>query len=173
MIFIGYPGIGKSTLAKKHFVIDLESNSFWYKDDLGYKVRDARWYEYYCNVAENLCEQGFNVFVSSHGDVCRRLRISPYPVVTIHPSLKLKEEWIGKLEERFVHTGLEKDFTAYTRACSYYDADIRCMMENAPHKHIEITDIDYDLWSLIEPVLWAEMEAGQNGRERSLSERLR
>ena len=161
MIFIGYPGIGKTTLARKHFVIDLESNSFWYKDDMGNKVRDAKWYEYYCNVAENLSEQGFNVFVSSHGDVCKRLRISPCPVVTIYPSLKLKSEWIGKLKKRYSYTGLDKDFSAYIHAENYYEADIRNMMENAPHKHIEITNMDYDLWSLIEPVLWAEMEANR------------
>lgn len=174
MIFIGYPGIGKSTLARTSHIIDLESNSFWYKDFMGNKVRDEKWFEYYCNVAENLCEQGYNVFVSSHKDVCGRLKISPYPVITVYPSLKLKSEWINKLKKRYEYTGLEKDFKAYSRAHDYYETDIRCIMLNAPHKHIEITDIDYDLWSLIEPVLLTEMEERLIGddRERSLSERL-
>lgn len=56
MIFIGYQGIGKSTLAGYNRYIDLESGNFWINGK-----RDENWYIPYCNIAEHLSEQGYRV----------------------------------------------------------------------------------------------------------------
>lgn len=70
MIIIGYPGIGKSTLAgKDHKFIDLESSNFKIEDE-----RSEDWYKVYCKVAEDLSRQGYIVFVSSHLAVREALR---------------------------------------------------------------------------------------------------
>ena len=61
MIYVGYQGIGKSSIAGKNKCIDLESGNFWVDGK-----RDENWYIIYCNIAQHLSEQGYNVFLSSH-----------------------------------------------------------------------------------------------------------
>ena len=91
MIIIGYPGIGKSTLAGQNNYIDLESSNFWNKGK-----RPDDWYIYYCNIALDLSRQGYVVFVSSHEAVRNRLKyaITDERIICIYPSLELKDEWI-------------------------------------------------------------------------------
>lgn len=56
MIYSGYPGIGKSTIAGKYNCIDLESSNFG---------KESGWEKIYCQVAKDLSDQGYNVFVST------------------------------------------------------------------------------------------------------------
>ena len=60
MIFVGYQGIGKSSISGNGN-IDLESGNFWVN-----LTRYCDWYKVYCNIAKSLSEQGYNVFLSSH-----------------------------------------------------------------------------------------------------------
>lgn len=145
MIIIGYQGIGKSTLANKNNgYIDLESGNFWCNG-----IRPPDWYIYYCNIAEHLSKQGYNVFVSSHEVVRNRLKSSSETVICVYPSILLADQWIKKLEQRYNQSHLEKDYKAWKNAEDRYHENIsELMMCGIPH--IEIDSMDYDLKELIE-----------------------
>lgn len=145
MIIIGYQGIGKSTLANKNNeYIDLESGNFWHSG-----IRPENWYIYYCNIAEHLSKQGYNVFVSSHEVVRKRLKNSSETVICIYPSILLAEQWTKKLKQRYNQSRLEKDYKAWKNAEDRYHENIsELMMCGIPY--IEINSMDYDLKKLIE-----------------------
>lgn len=149
MIIIGFPGIGKSTLACNNYkFVDLESSYF--------KTPDARnddWVVDYCQSAVYLSLHGFIVFVSSHKavrDYLAKIHISE-PIVYIFPSERIKEQWVKKLEERYMNSGLDKDYRAFIRARDHYDDDIRELYsdDGISYKWI-ITNIDYNLEEEIE-----------------------
>lgn len=150
MIIIGYPGIGKSTLArKKSNCIDLESSNFAVN---GEKVKN--WDDVYVNVAKDLSGQGYTVFVSSHGLVTSKLlNCEDVEVVTIFPSLDLKDEWVEKLRERCDQTKLEKDVRAYIRARTFYEDDVNHLknlhIENPKIRTYEIQSMDYSLVKIV------------------------
>lgn len=142
MIIIGYQGIGKSSLAGSRYgrFIDLESGNFWVD---GKRAED--WYKPYCKIAEHLSQQGYIVFTSSHEVVRKQLEHSREIVVLVYPSLKLKDYWIDKLENRYNDTGLEKDYKALMNAKDRYEENIRELM-GAPFSYkIELANPDYDL----------------------------
>lgn len=147
MIIIGYPGIGKSTLAgRESGCIDLESSDFKELFPVG------KWVEPYCITAEILARQGFTVFVSSHEAVrsCFRNRETPN-VGMIYPSLDLRKEWIYKLFERANLSHLEKDTRAYKHAEVCYLLDIKRMKAESNYwlTH-EISSIYYDLLKIVD-----------------------
>ena len=122
MIVVGYPGIGKSTLAGRDYkYIDLESENFWIDGE-----RAEDWYKPYCKIAEHLSEQGYIVFVSSH-EVVRQYLVenSRELVVLVYPSALLKSAWIDKLEQRYAKSGLEKDYKALMNIKYSYIENIR------------------------------------------------
>ena len=150
MIIVGYPCIGKSTYANSHAysVIDLESSNF---------VKDGSWVESYCNVAIDLSEHGYDVFVSSHDVVRKQLLKSGYKFIfAIYPSFEIKDEWIERLHSRYLNTKLEKDYRAWQRAVSHYDEDVTALKEDAKHFHgfyeigHEPEDESYDIASVFD-----------------------
>lgn len=143
MILVGYQGVGKSTLAGKGKYIDLESGNFWVNGR-----RSNNWYKVYCNIAEHLSAQGYNVFVSSHEVVREQLRNSEEKVVVIYPSLELKDFWIQKLKTRLEESKLTKDYKAYMNAVDKYEENIKDLM-NEDHDHVVIDDKDYNLYWLL------------------------
>ena len=147
MIIIGYQGIGKSTLANKNNnYIDLESGNFWYNGE-----RPENWYIYYCNIAEHLSKQNYNIFVSSHEVIRERLKNSSEIVICIYPSIFLADQWIEKLRQRYNTTLLLKDYKAWKNAENRYHANIsELMMCGIPH--VEINSLNYDLKKLIESI---------------------
>lgn len=147
MIIIGYQGIGKSTLANKNInYIDLESSNFFIDGK-----RQENWFIIYCNIANHLSEQGKNVFVSSHEVVRESLKYSKEKVVVVYPSLKLKEQWLEKLQERYNITQLEKDYKALMNAKDRYEENIK-ELQNNDFTKIEIKDINYDLEKTLQGV---------------------
>jgi hypothetical protein len=141
MIIIGYQGIGKSSLAGKDYkYIDLESGNFWVD---GKRAED--WYKPYCQIAEHLSRQGYTVFTSSHKVVRDQLMNSSEVVVLAYPSLKLKDLWIDKLENRYRETGLEKDYKALMNAKDRYDENIQELIDSKFNYKIELKNPDYDL----------------------------
>ena len=148
MIIIGYPGIGKSTIANQYVeIIDFESSFF---NNSGKKVND--WYKIYISQAISLAEQGYIVCISSHEDVCFELSkyINDNPdhsfeVVTITPSLSLEKQWIGKLHERYLREKTDKNLRAFERASKYYISDIQTVTAYTDFHHIHITSMDYYL----------------------------
>lgn len=144
MIIIGYQGIGKSTLANKNLkYIDLESGNFWVDGK-----RDEKWYKYYCNIAEHLSNQGYIVFVSSHQVVRDELKNRQIQAKCCVPSLKLKNEWITKLENRFKFSNLDKDYKALMNAKDRYIENITEIIESG-FDTIIIDNINYNLEELI------------------------
>ncbi len=144
MIIVGYPGVGKSSLAKAHYhdYIDLESS--WFQTGA-----IENWWEVYCNVAEHLSENGHVVFVSCHECVRYYLALhSKQKVVVVYPSVKLKDQWIEKLRIRWEVTGADKDLRAYERAAAYFVGDIlelsSCGLDRAP-----LDDMNYELGTLV------------------------
>lgn len=145
MIIVGYQGIGKSTLAGKNNVIDLESGSFWNNG-----TRPDDWYIYYCQIAEHLSQQGYIVFTSSHEVVRNRLKkYSNEKVYIIYPSLRLHDEWINKLRERYNNSKLEKDYKALMNAEDRYYENIE-ELKNSGIEAIEIQDMSYRLGDMID-----------------------
>ena len=141
MIIIGYQGIGKSSLAGRgNKFIDLESGNFWVD---GKRADD--WYKPYCQIAEHLSQQGYIVFTSSHEVVRKQLKHSREVVVLCYPSLKLKNMWIDKLENRYRDTGLEKDYKALMNAKDRYEENIRELMDDNFAYKMELSNLDYDL----------------------------
>lgn len=166
MIIIGYPGIGKSTLAATdNRYIDLESSCFSVD---GKKIDN--WYVAYCQVAEHLSKQGYIVFVSSHAAVvdylCRIHTSTDEPVAIVYPSIKLKDQWVEKLRQRFDDSGLEKNYLAWVRSIKHYEDDIRALMKVPYIKcgdrlicgRVELYSMDYDLKEMIKSLVkWAGM----------------
>lgn len=147
MIIVGYQGIGKSTLAKNgNGFIDLESNNFFVNG-----VRQNDWYIPYCNIAMNLSEQGYTVFVSSHE--CVRNYLSFHAdqarLVIVCPSIRLKDQWIEKLEKRYQDTGLVKDYKAMMNAKDRYEENIKELMNTVGFEVLQIDTMDYKLSDVI------------------------
>ena len=149
MIIIGYQGIGKSTLAGKNKCIDLESGNFWFYDLETYqKVRHNDWYVPYCNIANHLSEQGYIVFTSSHEVVREELKKSKEKIYVVFPSIKLKDKWIEKLEDRYNQTGLDKDYKALMNAKDRYEENIS-ELRKCGLSVFEILDMDYNLDEIV------------------------
>lgn len=149
-IIVGYQGIGKSTLAKNaNGYIDLESGNFWIGDK-----RADDWYIPYCNIALNLAEQGYKVFVSSHQVVRDYLasvpKYEPVDLYCCFPSYALKNSWIDKLRIRYEATGLWKDYKAWKNAFERYDENIKELHQTQGFIPVVIHDINYSLSSLLE-----------------------
>lgn len=148
-IIVGFPGIGKSTLAKNiDNVIDLESS--WFSKVEG-------WANTYCTVANELCAEGFIVCVSSHAEV-RKALVEQYAqyqnlIVLIYPSVCLYYDWIIKLEDRYNNTGLEKDARALNYMRNNYLNAIQemesCNDQYPIFDKIIIKNINYNLANLL------------------------
>ena len=120
LIIIGYQGIGKSSCGGWNDCIDLESSCF----RVGEKRAD-NWYLPYYHTAMHLANQGYTVFTSSHKDVRETLKTIPLmenvgKVVVFCPTLNMRDEWIQRLEKRYNHTLLDKDYRALMRARDCY-----------------------------------------------------
>ena len=149
MIIIVFPGIGKSTLACNNYkFVDLESSYFKTPD-----VRNEDWVVEYCKLAELLSKNGSIVFISSHKAVREYIaKMSTNELVTcVFPSELIREQWVKKLEDRYMNSGLDKDYRAFIRARDHYDDDIRELYsdDGISYKWV-ITNINYDLEEEIE-----------------------
>ena len=142
MIYVGYQGIGKSSISGKNNCIDLESGNFWIDGK-----RNDNWYKIYCNIAEHLSNQGYNVFMSSHKVIREELNKRNISFVTIYPSINLKEKWIERLKDRYNLTKKEKDYKALKNAEELYEENIKDL-SNEKNK-IEISLINYDLFDYV------------------------
>ena len=151
-IVIGYQGVGKSTMCRKHNdCIDLESSSFWFKDENNNPKRWDYWAEIYGNIAEHLSRQGNIVCTASHYVVRERLKNTAEDVAIVVPALELRDKWVKRLYYRYLESVTEKDYKAWMNAGDRYGQDIQLMIEDANKygwKIVTIKDIDnYDLFS--------------------------
>lgn len=142
MIYVGYQGIGKSSISGKNNCIDLESGNFWVDDK-----RIDEWYKIYVNIAEHLSNQGYKVFMSSHKVVREELNKRKIEFKVIMPSIFLKEKWIDRLQKRYDKSNLAKDYKALMNAKECYEENIEDLLQE--NHIIQIQDINYDLNDLI------------------------
>ena len=136
MIFVGYQGIGKSTLAGKNNYIDLESGNFWVTNSDGITYRPSEWIAIYVNMAQHLSNQGYHVMMSSHKALRDELNRRNIKYYTVYPSHELKDVWIAKLQERYNRTKLEKDYKALKNAEACYDENIDDLALELHHHEI-------------------------------------
>ena len=149
MIIIGFPGIGKSTLASSNDkFVDLESSYFKPVNN-----RNDDWVVDYCKLAELLSKNGHIVFISSHKavrDYIAKMRTDEL-VVCVFPSERIREQWIKKLEDRYMDSNLDKDYRAFIRTRDHYDDYIRELYsDNGILYKWVITNINYNLEEEIE-----------------------
>ena len=158
MIIVGYPGIGKSSLAGHSIYtnhgeivcIDLESSNF--NNTKGNKIKD--WYKYYVELVIDLSSQGFIVFVSSHKDVIEELvkretiGIYPHHTTIIIPNPDYKTAWVDKLQHRLTRTitkniqEYEKNHRAYHHVKDYFDEDMIQLFDYCGKYNINMVQID-------------------------------
>lgn len=151
-IIIGYQGIGKSSIINKYdnSFIDLESSSFRLPDG----SRHDDWYKYYINIALDLASQGHNVFISSHNTVRNELasRIKSFPKIVpliIYPDPSLKEQWINRLEQRYIKNPTKKNELAFLNAKDKYLENINELQSYSiqnKFKSIVIKSTEYNLF---------------------------
>lgn len=142
MIYIGYQGIGKSTLCRKiDKCIDLESGNFFVDGK-----RPEDWYKIYANIAQHLSDQGNIVFMSSHKVLRDYMSQNRIPFTVVYPAAELKGAWLEKLKNRYDVTKKDKDFRAWINAQEKFEENIQDLSHEL--NKIEITDINYNLESL-------------------------
>ena len=146
MIISGFPGIGKSS-HQGNGLIDLESSNFWIGEE-GRKVRPEGWYESYCNVAVDLADQGYIVFVPTHKAVRMQLKKLGVDYKVIFPDDSLKEPWINRLEERYVFSPSDKNYKAW-RAVKDHWEDMQSDLSEESGSLV-LKDMDYDLRELVD-----------------------
>jgi hypothetical protein len=143
MIIIGYPGIGKSTLAGRYrYYIDLESSHF--NDAFG--VKPDGWFIPYCKVAEDLSKQGYRVFVSCHREVQEYLHdCSNEYVLILYPDIELKKKWLDRVTQRYNSDPTMKNKKAMENVEKYWDMQINSL-SNSPFEHkLILEDMNYTL----------------------------
>ena len=157
MIIIGYPGIGKSTLAGRYKeYIDLESSN-WNNPD---NTKPDMWWWSYGKVAEDLSKQGYRVFVSCHKEVQEYFSKSNEYVIVLYPALELKEQWLDRVKKRFENEPSIKNAKALANVDEHYDIHIKSLM-NSPFKNkLVLRDMNYTLDNEIDNVIWSERECG-------------
>ena len=142
MIIIGYPGVGKTSLAGRYNqYIDLESSHF--NDSFGEKR--PGWFITYCRIAEDLSQQGYRVFVSCHNGVQEYFSKSEEYVMIVYPSLKLKDVWVKKIRERFEREPSLKNAKALQTVDEYYDTHIKSLMNSPFENKLVLGDMNYTL----------------------------
>lgn len=128
MIYVGFPCIGKSSIAGGKN-IDLESSNMFIGNS-----RSEGWEKIYCNIAIDLSKQGFNVFVSSHSLVWKELKNREQHFIAIFPSEQLEEVWIIRAEERYKNFPSDKNLKALNRIKSHFQEDIKELEKNCPER---------------------------------------
>lgn len=95
MIICGFPGIGKSTLAKQSGRwVDLESTPF------------ERDWDRYAKVAKHMSDNGYNVLVSTHPEFLQKLSAMKIRHTVVVPDPSCKDEYVA----RYIERGSSPDF---------------------------------------------------------------
>ncbi len=148
LIIMGYQGIGKSTLARKYIdVIDFESSLLKINNN-----RFDNWEQVYCNMAIDLASQGNIVLTSSHKNVREEFAkyvSSKIHIISICPSINLKNSWINTLLTRYNQNKSDKNLAAYKNAVNNFDNSVTDISKDFNFSNIIIDDLDYDLFTII------------------------
>lgn len=153
-IIIGFPGVGKSTVAKEDLgFIDLESSTFMVD---GKHSED--WYKVYVNVAIDLAKY-HKVFISSHTDVQNYLAALHYEnVLIVYPDKSLKNAWLERLSNRYKLDPSDKNKRALEYMESNFDACVDNMDKSDHFMKLKLNsikqanDLYYIIFSVIDKI---------------------
>lgn len=141
MIIIGFPGIGKSSVSNPFTgYVDLESSNF---------PKTEGWEKVYCDVALDLSQQGYDVFVSSHKQV--RDYLAKFQdvddIIEVFPEAHLHDMWIERLSKRYNSTREEKHQKALDYMSENYYSAVADMENDDIKRKIKLTAYSnlYDL----------------------------
>ena len=134
MIYVGYPCIGKSSIAGREDFIDLDSSLF--------NDGTEGWEERYVNVAIDLSNQGYNVFLSSHKQVRDTLKEKEISYTCVFPEMCLFDAWFDRCAERFKEHPTDKNLKALAHVARHYKEDIADLLDE-PAKSKIIIKIEY------------------------------
>lgn len=141
MILFGYPGVGKTTIAKEDYrFIDLDSSD----PLIRWRWQRKDWETDYCNMALLLSRQGYYVMVSTHPEVIKRIMARTKNVGLIFPDKLLEKPWIERLYKRYKECRNRSTHNAWLRAKEHFDEDLNQMAAIKCPK-IVITTMDYNL----------------------------
>lgn len=150
MIIIGYPGVGKTSLAGRYNqYIDLESSNF----NNVYGEKTEGWHIPYCKVAEDLSKQGYRVFVSCHKEVQEYFNKSNEYVIVVYPAIELKEQWLDRIKKRFENEPSIKNDKALESVDKYYNIHIKSLMNSPFENKLKLKDMNYTLDNEIDNVV--------------------
>ncbi len=138
MIYVGYPCIGKSSIAGQDNFIDLESSNFKHLPN---------WVEEYVKIAQLLNSQGYNIFLSTHKEVRDELKKQQLTFVCIFPGIELYNRWFERLASRYKHSPSDKNLRALEHVTKHYKEDIDDLMTE--DIILVIHDIKYNLIDFI------------------------
>lgn len=94
MIICGFPGVGKTTMAKFSNWVDLESTPF-----------ERNWL-LYAEVAKHMSDSGYTVMVSTHAEMLEALEQIEARYTVVIPSITDKDTYLC----RYVSRGNTRDF---------------------------------------------------------------
>lgn len=142
MIIMGYPGIGKTTLAKGDYrFIDLDSTSTL----LTGMFRKKGWEKQYVSTALYLSKKGYHVFVSTHPEVIKKvIAMDGNDAILVYPSRDIKSYWLQKLRDRYEQMRNRSTHNAWRRAWDHFDEDIEELGKVKCHQIVLETE-KYDL----------------------------
>lgn len=146
MIIIGYPGVGKTTVAKDDYrFIDLGTPGDMFPSI--FLSRETKIIGY-CHVALNLSKNGYFVFVSSHSDVSKKILSWDKNAIVCYPDASIKKEWIAKLYKRYKDMRNKETHNAWRRAKDHFDEDVS-EMDRMKGRKLVIRSTDYNLKKMI------------------------
>lgn len=158
-IVFGYPGIGKSSIARldKNYV-DLESSVFKVDGE-----RDPNWFKVYVNMALHIADQNRIVLMSTH-PWTRDYLYDKYeediglkndiPAMIVYPDISLKEDWIYKCSSRYEEEPSPKNLTALKKVENDFEKDIIGLESDNRFMHLVLKNISYRLDNEIEDTLF-------------------
>lgn len=142
MIIMGYPGIGKTTLANGDYrFIDLDSSN----PLLTGLIKKKHWERQYVGTAIYLSKKGYHVFVSTHPEVIKEvIARDGNNALIVFPSKDIKEYWLEKLLDRYKSLPNRQTHNAWRRARDHFDEDIEELSNVKCHQIVLETE-SYDL----------------------------
>lgn len=88
MIVCGFPGTGKTTMAKFSRWVDLESTPF------------RKNWRLYAEVAKHMSDQGYTVMISTHADLLDELEQIEVPYTVVIPDITDIQTYMKRYEQR-------------------------------------------------------------------------
>ncbi len=122
MIFCGYPGIGKTSIAGEtingHKIVDME---LW---RMACPQFPEKTYKIFINYVEDLMSQGLYVMCPTDNGLRKELEKRNIEYVNVFPNLTLKNYWLSLAENRYWR-GTNRDLQVYGHIRHFFEENIK------------------------------------------------